>query len=40
MKPDQSNFDWTLLVAFVNPGRSIDRNVLSLKKYNFEKWLV
>ncbi len=37
MKPDQSNFDWTFLVAFINPGRNNDSEKTLSEEINFRK---
>lgn len=37
LKPDQSNFDWTFLVAYINPGRNSDSNKTVSEEINFRK---
>lgn len=37
MKPDQSSFDWTFLVAFINPGRNNDSPKMVSEEINFKK---
>lgn len=37
LKPDQSNFDWTFLVAFINPGRNDDSAQTVSEEINFRK---
>lgn len=37
MKPDQSNWDWTFLVAFVNPGRNSEREKSVSEEIQFRK---
>ncbi|NJM52195.1 MAG: hypothetical protein HC846_01665 [Blastocatellia bacterium] len=37
LKPDQSNFDWTFIIAFVNPGRSNDSDKTVSEEINFRK---
>ncbi|MBX7174289.1 MAG: hypothetical protein K1X72_25170 [Pyrinomonadaceae bacterium] len=37
LKPDQSNFDWTFLVAYINPGRNDDSNKTVSEEINFKK---
>lgn len=37
MKPDQSNWDWTFLVAFINPGRNNERERLVSEEIQFRK---
>lgn len=37
IKPDQSNFDWTLLVAYINPGRNSDSANTVSEEINFRK---
>ncbi len=36
-KPDQSNWDWTFLVAFINPGRNNDKESSVSAEINFRK---
>jgi len=36
-KPDQSNFDWTFLVAFINPGRNSDKETSVTEEIQFRK---
>lgn len=36
-KPDQSNWDWTFLVAYINPGRNNDRNEAVSNEIQFRK---
>lgn len=37
LKPDQSNFDWTFLVAFINPGRNTDKESSVSEEIQFRK---
>ena len=37
IKPDQSNFDWTFLVAYINPGRNSDSEKTVSEEINFRK---
>lgn len=37
IKPDQSNFDWTFLVAFINPGRNTDSAQSVSEEIQFKK---
>lgn len=37
LKPDQSNFDWTFVVAFINPGRNSDSEKTVSEEINFRK---
>ncbi len=37
MKPDQSNFDWTFLVAFINPGHNDQSGRMVSEEINFKK---
>lgn len=37
VKPDQSNFDWTFLVAFINPGRNTDTENTVSEEIQFKK---
>ena len=37
IKPDQSNFDWTFLVAYINPGRNSDSQKTVSEEINFRK---
>lgn len=37
VKPDQSNFDWTFLVAYINPGRNSDSQKTVSEEINFRK---
>lgn len=37
MKPDQSNWDWTFLVAFINPGRNNEKERLVSEEIQFRK---
>jgi len=37
MKPDQSNFDWTFLVAYINPGRNSDSENSVSQEIQFRK---
>jgi hypothetical protein len=37
MKPDQSNWEWTFLTAFINPGRNNDSEEAVSQEINFRK---
>jgi hypothetical protein len=37
MKPDQSNWNWTFLVAFINPGRNNEKEEAVSEEINFRK---
>lgn len=37
MKPDQSNWDWTFLAAFINPGRNNEAEEAVSQEINFRK---
>lgn len=37
LKPDQSNFDWTFVVAYINPGRNNDSSQTVSEEINFRK---
>ena len=37
VKPDQSNWDWTFLVAFINPGRNNEKEKLVSQEIQFRK---
>lgn len=37
VKPDQSNWNWTLLVAFINPGRNNDKQESVSEEIQFRK---
>lgn len=37
IKPDQSNWDWTLLIAYVNPSRNLDKEKSVSEEVRFRK---
>ncbi len=37
MKPDQTNFDWTFLIAYINPGRNNDAEKTVSEEIQFRK---
>jgi hypothetical protein len=37
LKPDQSNWNWTFLVAFINPGRNNEKDSAVSEEINFRK---